>query len=92
MPMALQRNDNGACGVLPPRYMSFQKALEASFEPRQARAIAKMLCEIDEGAGEMTAVSILEKEGGFEPEQAKALARQALLLNAVKKLLTDDAA
>ena len=92
MPMTAQRNDNGSCGVLPPRYVSFQKTLEKSFEPRQARAIAKMLCEIDAGAGEMTAIGILEKEGGFKTEQAKALAGKALILKAVKKLLTNDAA
>lgn len=93
MPMAAQRNDNDStCGVLPPRYMRFQETLEESFEPKQARAIAKMLCEIDAGAGEMTAVRILEKEGGFDPEQAKSLAEKALLLRAVKKLLMNDAA
>ena len=93
MPMVARRNDNDStCGVLPQRYVRFQQALEESFEPKQARAIAKMLCEIDAGAGEVTALRILEEEGGFDPEQAKSLAEKALFLRAVKKLLMDDAA
>ena len=92
MPMAQLKDNNATCNVLPPRYERFKEALVKSFEPRQAHAIARMLCEIDEGAGEVTAIKILEEEGGFDPNQARTLATQALLVKAVKNLLKDDAA
>ena len=68
-------NDSVCVTPLPPKYMALVKILENSFPKQQAQALARVMCEIDKGAGEMRARRILMEDGGFEEERAHELAK-----------------
>ncbi len=65
----------GVQGMLPREYQETAEKLRKTFSDRQAWAIARMLHELDLGAGEVTAAEILQNEGGFSEKQAKTLVR-----------------
>lgn len=90
MPMALKSDDSTStmCALpLTGKYAALAGMLRRSFSEREASAIARAMCAIDEGAGEVTVRDLLEKEGGFEEKKARVLAR---VLHLFHKGFQDD--
>jgi len=61
------------CDMLPPVYDEIRRTLEKEYSPQQAEALARAMCEIDKGAGEVTVHELLAAH--FTPDQAEKLTR-----------------